>query len=212
MIVKVHGTLAGVEKDQALVEINGITYGVLISKAVAAELITSGAVGKETTLHTISYIEGNPGMGNLIPRLVGFPDKSDLEFFSMLTTVQGLGVKKALRALAIPVRDVARAIELKDVTALKSMPEIGEKTAQKIIVELQGKVTRFAFIDEDTASQSSAGADAEYIRDAVDILLQLQYTESEAENLVRQTIRQYPDITAAEEIIQLSFKRSARPK
>lgn len=212
MIVKIHGTLAGVEKDQALVEINGITYGVLISKAVAAELITAGAVGEETTLHTISYIEGNPGMGNLIPRLVGFPDKTDLEFFSMLTTVQGLGVKKALRALAIPVREVARAIELNDIATLKNMPEIGGKTAQKIIVELQGKVTRFALIDEDADSQPSISADGVYVRDAVDILLQLQYTESEAENLVRQTIRQYPDITAAEEIIQQIFKRSAGTK
>ena len=213
MIVKIHGTLAGVEKDQALVEINGITYGVLISKAVAAELITAGAVGEETTLHTISYIEGNPGMGNLIPRLVGFPDKTDLEFFSMLTTVQGLGVKKALRALAIPVREVARAIELNDVATLKNMPEIGGKTAQKIIVELQGKVTRFALIDEEAASsQPSVSADEEYVRDAVDILLQLQYTELEAESLVRQTIRQYPDITAAEEIIQLIFKRTAGTK
>ena len=213
MMVKVHGTLTGVEKDQALVEINWITYGVLISKAVAAELITTGAVGKETTLHTISYIEGNPGMGNLTPRLVGFPNKTDLEFFSMLTTVQGLGVKKALRALAIPVSDVARAIELNDIATLKNMPEIGGKTAQKIIVELQGKVTRFALIDGEAASsQPSLSADAEYIRDAVDILLQLQYTESEAEHLVRQTIRQFPDITAAEDIIQLIFKQSAGPK
>ncbi|MFC1574444.1 OB-fold domain-containing protein [Candidatus Latescibacterota bacterium] len=125
MIVKIHGSLAGVEKDQALIEVNGITYGVLISKAVAAELLSTGAVGKEMTLHTLSYIEGNPGMGNLTPRLVGFPDKTDLDFFSMLTTVQGLGVKKALRALAIPVRDVARAIELNDIATLKNMPEIG---------------------------------------------------------------------------------------
>ena len=76
MIVKIHGILSGVEKDQALVEVNGLTYGVLISKAVAAELVTTGVVGKDMTLHTISYIEGNPGMGNLTPRLVGFPDKT----------------------------------------------------------------------------------------------------------------------------------------
>ncbi|MFC1574445.1 hypothetical protein ACFL30_04610 [Candidatus Latescibacterota bacterium] len=80
-------------------------------------------------------------------------------------------------------------------------------------MELQGKVTRFALIDEEAASsQPSVSTDAEYIRDAVDILLQLQYTESEAENLIRQTIRQNPDITAAEDIIQLIFTRSAGPK
>lgn len=213
MIVRIRGLLTGVEKERALVEINGITYGILVSDAVAGHMVSSGTVGHEITLHTYSYIEGNPGLGNLTPRLVGFPEKADLEFFLLLTTVQGLGVKKALRALAIPVREVARAIELNDLATLKQLPEIGGKTAQKIVVELKGKAARFALLDEEGLKRAqSPGLEAEYQRDAVDILVQLQYNVSEADTLVRQTVRRHPDIATAEELIQQIFKQQTRPK
>src|SRR4030042_2951002 len=105
----------------------------------------------------------------------------------LLTSVQGLGVKKVLRALTIPVREVARAIELNDLATLKQLPEIGGKTAQKIVVELKGKAARFALLDEEGLKLApQRGLEAEYQRDAVDILIQLQYTEAEAETLVRQ--------------------------
>ena len=213
MIVKIRGLLTGVEKERALVEINGITYGILISDAVAEHMVSSGMVGQDITLHTYSYIEGSPGLGNLIPRLVGFPEKADLDFFLLLTTVQGLGVKKALRALAIPIREVARAIELNDLATLKRLPEIGGKTAQKIVVELKGKAARFALLDEEGLKRAQLpGLEAEYQRDAVDILVQLQYTASEADTLVRQTVRLHPDIATAEELIQQIFKQQTRPK
>ncbi len=69
MIVMVHGILDSVTEDQALVEVNGLTYGVLISRDLMERLITGGKVGQEVTLHTMQYIEGNVGMGNLIPRM-----------------------------------------------------------------------------------------------------------------------------------------------
>lgn len=213
MIVRIRGLLTGVEKERALVEINGITYGILISDAVAEHMVSSGMVGQDITLHTYSYIEGNPGLGNLIPRLVGFPEKADLDFFLMLTTVQGLGVKKALRALAIPVHEVARAIELNDLATLKRLPEIGGKTAQKIVMELKGKAARFALLDEEGLKRAQLpGLEAEFQRDAVDILVQLQYTASEADTLIRQTVRLHPDIATAEELIQQIFKQQTRPK
>jgi len=213
MIVKIRGLLTGLEKERALVEIHGITYGILVSDAVAEHLVASGMVGQEITLHTYSYIEGNPGLGNLVPRMVGFPEKADLEFFMLLTTVQGLGVKKALRSLAIPVREVARAIELNDLATLKRLPEIGGKTAQKIVMELKGKAARFALLDEESLRHAERpGPEAEYQRDAVDILVQLQYTVSEADTLVRQAVRLHPDITTAEELIQQIFKQQTRPQ
>ncbi|MCE5251277.1 hypothetical protein LLG96_13760 [bacterium] len=203
------GILSGVEKDLALLEIQGITYGIYITQAVADRLIASGKVGQEVVFHTFSYVEGNPGLGNLFPRIVGFPNKTDLDFFLMLTTVQGLGVKRALRTLTIPVKDMARAIELDDVAALKKLPEIGGKTAQKIIVELKGKAARFALLREEEvlAAAVTGGMEEEFQRDAVDILMQLQYNQQEAEQLVIQTVKTHPDITAAEELIQEIFKR-----
>jgi Holliday junction DNA helicase RuvA len=198
---------AGFEKDVALIEVGGITYGVLVCEAVAEQIRRTASAGVEVSLFTYSYIEGNPGLGNLMPRLVGFIDRSDLDFFLLLTSVQGLGVKKALRSLVVPIREVARAIEMENITLLTKLPEIGRKTAQKIVMELKGKAGRFAMLDEHEKAAAGRTIENEFERDAVDILVQLQYAEAEAEHLVSQTVRLHPELQTAEELIQVIFKQ-----
>ncbi len=212
MISGISGKLVSVSDDRALVELNGITYTVMITRAVGERLIATGKVGNEVSFFTNYYIEGSMGMGNLIPRLVGFLNESDLEFFSKLITVQGLSVKRSLKALTIPVKEVARAIELNDLEKLKKLPEIGGKTAQKIIVELKGKVAKFALLREEEipAGEIFGIPEAEYQREAVEILLQLQYSQSEAESIVRRTAASYPDITTSDELIQEIFRSQAK--
>ena len=61
----------------------------------------------EIGLHTVHYLEGNPAQGKLTPRMVGFLNEIEREFFEMFCSVDGVGVKKALRAMVRPVRDVA---------------------------------------------------------------------------------------------------------
>ncbi len=208
MIARITGVLESVLDDRALVGIGGITYEVLITRAVGDRLIKQGSVGDEIIFHTMYYIEGGVGMGNLVPRLVGFLNESDLEFFGMMITVQGLSVKRSLRALALPVKDVAKAIELNDTATLKKLPEIGGKLAQKIIVELKGKVARFALLKEDDIPLSAitASPEEEYQREALDVLMQLQYSQDEAEKLVTQTASAHPEIDSSEELIQEIFR------
>ncbi len=212
MIAKLNGTLVSVRNGKALVELHGITYVVLITSAVEERLIATGKVGQELTFHIWHYIEGSIAMGNLIPRLVGFLNETDLEFFLMLITVQGLGVKKALRSLVIPVKNMARAIELNDTATLKKLPEIGEKTAQKIVVELKGKAAKFALLREEELPEFADVGDiySEYQIEAVEILKQLQYSETEALDLVHRFAGLNPDITTAEELIQEIFKKQMK--
>ena len=211
MISGISGKLVSVSDDRALVELNGITYTVMITRAVGERLIATGKVGNEVSFFTNYYIEGSMGMGNLIPRLVGFLNETDLEFFLKLITVQGLSVKRSLKALTIPVKEVARAIELNDLETLKKLPEIGGKTAQKIIVELKGKVAKFALLREEDipAGEIFEIPEAEYQREAVEILLQLQYSQSEAESIVRRTSVSHPDLTTSDELIQEIFRSQA---
>lgn len=211
MIVRIRGKLVSVTDDHALVEINGITYMVFITRAVGERLLAGGKVGSEVHFYTMNYIEGSMGMGNLIPRLVGFLNETDLEFFTKLITVQGLSVKKSLKALIIPVKDMARAIELNDMETLKKLPEIGGKTAQKIIVELKGKVAKFALLrEEEVVFTGTYGKpEAEYQREALAVLLQLQYSETEAENIIHRMVALHPDITTSEELIKEIFRKQA---
>ena len=209
MIAKICGTLASVNAGKALVELNGITYEIMIASSVEKRLLATEKIGKEIVFHTMHYVEGSVAIGNLIPRLVGFLNETDLDYFTMLITVQGLGVKRALRSLVIPVKEMARAIELNDLVTLNKLPEIGTKTAQKIVVELKGKVAKFALLLEDDLPLTDVTGDpeAEYQLEAVEILKQLQYDELEAKTIVNATAEACPDITTAEELIQEIFNR-----
>jgi holliday junction DNA helicase RuvA len=211
LIARIRGKLVSVENAGALVELNGITYSIMVSAAVADRLISTGKTGEEVTFHIMHYIEGSVGMGNLMPRLVGFLNESDLEFFSLMISVQGLGVKKALKSLTIPVKDVAKAIELGDFYTLKKLPEIGLKTAQKMIVELKGKAAKFALLREEDIPETikQIHIEREFQHEAVEILRQLQYSESEAEEVVAKISQANPEIKTSQELIQEIFKKQS---
>ena len=208
MIVKLLGTLDSLTEETANLTIGGVTYAVMIPRTVYECLTADGAMGSEISLHTFYYIESGVGLGNLLPRIVGFLDARDLDFFHLLTTVPGFSVKKALRAMAAPTADIIRAIETDDAAALRRLPEVGNKTAQKIIVELAGKTGGFGFDVVSRVSRIPAlGALPEYQAEAASVLAQLQYTPQEAAHLVRRTAEAHPGITTAEELIQKVFRK-----
>ena len=95
MIVKMRGTLASVNAGEALLELNGITYAVLITSPVEERLVATDKIGQEVTFHIMHYVEGNVAMGNLVPRLVGFLNETDLDFLCPIATES--------RGLKIPV-------------------------------------------------------------------------------------------------------------
>ncbi len=82
-------------------------------------------IGARLTLHTLHYLDSLNQGSSFIPRLVGFGSPRERDFFELLTTVKGLGNRRALRALAIEPGMVARAIVERDNRVLQRLPEIG---------------------------------------------------------------------------------------
>ena len=80
------------------------------------------------------------------PVLIGFNLEAEREFFQYFISVEDIGPLKAVKALNVPIREIARAIESKNVDALKQLKGIGNRTAQKIIATLEGKMDKFALI------------------------------------------------------------------
>ena len=115
-------------------------------------------IGSDVSLHTVHYLEGNPAHGKLTPRLVGFLSEVEREFFEMFCSVDGVGVRKALRAMVRPVRDVAALIADQDAKGLSALPGVGPATAERIIAKLRRKMCKFALIAqrEETAAESAA--------------------------------------------------------
>ena len=112
MITRIKGDLIHLADETATLAAGTFDYQVLIPDFVRRQL--QNRVGSQISLHTVHYLEGNPAQGKLTPRLVGFLSEVEREFFEMFCSVDGVGVRKALRAMVRPVRDVAALIADQD--------------------------------------------------------------------------------------------------
>ncbi len=204
MIARITGRLEEIAGSSALIDVGGgVWYEVLVPACDIERL--SRRAGQDVILHTIHYFEGNPSHGVQTPRLIGFMAETDRDFFSLFTTVKGIGIRKALRALVRPPTEVAAAIANKDAKFLVALPEIGNRTAERIIVELSDKVDEFAGeltpVVEAEFSESAA--------EAIAVLVQLGERRADAAALVERVIAVAPELDSPEAIIQHVYRLKA---
>jgi Holliday junction DNA helicase RuvA len=202
MIVQLQGKLLKLDSDRAVVQVGQLAYEIMLPGYMVSSL--AGRIGQEITLCTMEYYEGTPAGGNLIPRMVGFLNDSEKEFFAKYTSVKGIGIKKALRSLAIPIATVAAAVEDGNEKMLQSLPEIGKRLAQQIIAELRGKLQSFA---AGAAQPMTAAPDLKaYQLEALEILIAWGEKRNEAMELIQLACQRHPDIKTAEELVPLVYR------
>jgi len=181
VITKMTGKLLAVSDDVLTLGVDAFEYEVLIPEFVRRRL--QQRVGETISLHTIDYLEGNPMQGRLVPRVVGFLDEVEREFFELFCSVDGVGVKKALRAMIRPVREVATAIEEQDAKALAQLPGIGPAASERIIAKLRRKVPKFALIAR-RDEPADADVEPDIVHETFDVLRSLGHSESDARKLL----------------------------
>ena len=174
MIAHISGQLESLTADRAVIAAGHVAYEVLVAPVTSDDLRPH--LGRQVTLHTLEYFDGNPAYGQMVPRLVGFLTETEKRFFVRYVSVQGIGVGKGLKSLAMPVDRIAAAIEARDPAVLATLPGIGRRTADKIVAELAGKLDEFAV----TAAGRAAGPETEAKREAVGVLVQLGLARPEA--------------------------------
>jgi Holliday junction DNA helicase RuvA len=159
-------------------------------------------INEEITFHTILYLEGTAGGGNLDPKLIGFLRAPDKQFFHLFTTVKGIGPKTALRALSVPVGEIAQAIESKDSRALIKLDGIGKRTAELIIAELAGKTQKFATAHVGAAVASHAIRHTQDEEDALSAMMALGERRPDAERLLERVKHQSPDLASTDALLR----------
>ncbi len=199
MIAALTGQLRSVSEDRAQLECGPILYELLIPAADLPELQASG--GRQITFHTIFYLSGDPSRGGMDPLLIGFLRPEDKRFFELFTTVKGIGPKRALRALSVPVEQIVAAIENKDARFLVELPEIGKRTAEQIIAELSGKLKDFAAATPRSFQRSRTE------EDAIAALIELGERRSDAENLLEAAKAAAPNLKTAEQLLREMLRR-----
>jgi Holliday junction DNA helicase RuvA len=207
MISGVEGRLTAMTDGRAHVQCGAITYELLVPACDHQRLAAN--VGETIAFRTLHYLEGSGQGASYTPRLIGFVDDEQRAFFELFTTVKGVGNRKALRTLALPFSSVAEAIAAKDVDLLKSLPEIGKRTAETIITELHDKVGRFIeFTPGGAGGAGEARTDAQsaLMHDAAAVLAQLGEPQLQARHLVERALAADPTIDTPDALVAAAYR------
>jgi Holliday junction DNA helicase RuvA len=201
VITGISGKLARVYEDEVRVNVGGIEYQVLVPDLVRRNL--QMLVGQDVTLHTIEYIEGNPQRGRMTPRLVGFTSEPEIEFFELFCTVDGIGVRTALKAMVRPIRDVADLIQRQDAAGLSTLPGVSSSTAERVIAKLRKKVTKFALMVDHSnpAAQHVAEATSDVIQDAFIALVSVGHSDLDARAKIDKVLTKGKKFKSAQDIL-----------
>ena len=176
MIAKISGTLEHKVPGEVIVDVAGVGYQILIPLNVFYRL---PEVGGTISLHIHTHLREDA------LQLFGFMEQEEKHIFLLLNGVAGIGPKLAINILSgIPVEELARALKEGDHLKLLSIPGVGKKLAERMIVELRDKMLRVPSAETGRADGS------QLTRDAVSALVNLGYRQGEAERSVREVARQ----------------------
>ena len=144
MISLLNGQVRAIHLDRAIIEVGGVGFSVLITGHTSAQL----NLGAQIQLFT-SLIVREDSL-----TLFGFPEEESRDLFELVQTVSGIGPKVALSLVgAITPDRLAHAIAQEDIAAISQVPGIGRKGAQRMILELAGKLTNLAGTHRSTHHQ-----------------------------------------------------------
>lgn len=198
MITYLRGLLSELSPTNAIIDCGGVGYLVGISLNTYSALSTQSG---EVKLHTVQIIREDSH------QLYGFASKDERELFVLLTSVSGIGPNTARVILSqYNTQELGSILSLGQVDALKAVKGIGLKTAQRIILELKGKLK----LDEtDLSSQGlengSAATTSKTSEEAISALKMLGYPEAAAQKTVRTLISTSP-LLSVEDIIKQALK------
>ncbi len=169
MIGMLTGTIALRGDTYLLIDVQGVGYKVTVPRSVSAKLESTR---EHVRLYTHTYVRDDA------LDLYGFQEPEDLRLFEQLISVSGIGCRSAIGIFSVGTRnEIIDAIVKNDVQFFTTVPRLGKKNAQKIIIELKGKVGGEGDVDFGEAEVEN--------REVLEALKSFGYTSKEAFNALR---------------------------
>ena len=186
MFEYLEGTLQSITSDATILDVGGIGYRIHTPKTCASRCLPQN---QRLKLYVDLVIREDAHT------LYGFSSPQDRDFFQLLQQVNGIGPKVALNILShAPVSEIASTIFQKDAKTLSSIPGIGKKLAERLIVELHERID--SLVASGTCSSSPT------IHEAIRALQTLGFSASEARNAISTAKNHFPQTTSIEQLIQ----------
>lgn len=201
MITHVAGKLTAALPTQAIVDVNGIGYELLIPLSSYDRL---PAVGQAVQVLTHLHVREDAHI------LYGFMSSAERDLFRLLVNnVSGIGPKLALAVLSgMSVGNFKSAVVNGDVASLSKISGLGKKTAERIVLELKDKLGVTAVWEAASASHTPSAEETQ-ANEAVLALIALGYKQVDAHKTVRELQEKQPEVKSAEELVKLALKRMA---
>lgn len=202
MISFIKGKLVHIYENVIIVENNGIGYEIFVPVSVIGNM---PLVGSEVMIYTYMHVREDA------LQLFGFLDRDTLEIFKLLITVSGIGPKGAIGVLGtLSADDIRYAVMAEDAKTIAKAPGIGAKTASKVVIELKDKL-KMRDVAENISSEIDGqqsifddGGSKRAVSDAIEALVSLGYSATEATKAVRKA--DAGDDVTVEELLKLSLK------
>jgi Holliday junction DNA helicase RuvA len=205
MIGKLKGVIDSYGEDTVIVDVNGVGYQVHCSVRTLQEL---PGIGQPATLSIETHVREDQ------IRLFGFVTEIEREWFRLLQTVQGVGVKVALAVLGtLKPAELASAIAMRDKAMVARTPGVGAKVAERIVTELKDKAPAYTNIDPTLVRLSGALDDKRApapVTDAVSALVNLGYAQAQAAAAIAVATRSAGEGAEATTLIRLGLRELAK--
>lgn len=185
MIASLFGTIKSLKMDQLVIDVNGVGYLVNISSRTSGQL----SLGRDAQIHTSMVVREDS------LTLFGFLEMAERELFELLQSVSGIGPKVALAITqAMEISDLASAVKRRDENSISAIPGIGKKSAQRMILELEGKL--------DFAIKDISIKELSWREEVIDALVGLGFSRRQAESALN-------DLAASASAAELSALSSS---
>jgi holliday junction DNA helicase RuvA len=205
MITGIKGKISRQNQASVILEANGLSYEILTPVSVLQRIKENQDSDGNIRLITYHYYQMTPSSG--VPVLVGFLNEVERDFFLDFIKVSGIGPRAAVKALNKAIGEIAQAIDRGDTKYLKTLPGIGEQKAKEIVAKLQGKMGKFTLMRDRVAAQVPSTASRDIEEEALNILLQLQYKRSEAEEMIKKAFERSAKLATSEELLNEIYKQ-----
>src|SRR5260370_2952730 len=207
MIAYLSGTLLSKQATSAIVDVGGVGYEVAIPLSTFYEL---GDAGSPLQLRIYTHVREDA------IQLFGFKTARERELFLQLISVNGVGPKLGITLLSgMSADEMVASIRTNNLSRLVSIPGVGRKTAERLVVELRDKIAALSSpaLEEEFAAKTASGAaesSADSVRnDALSALVNLGYQKAGAEKAVKTAIDEGGELSV-ESILRRSFRSLAK--